>query len=349
VKRVRGSVLLAVSALLVAQSAGAQEPTASTENAPEDENRAQARVLFQEGNRLIERANYVDALEKFRAAYRLWQNPKIELNIATTLRELGRNAEALENYREYLRKADPSPELRSEVSAVIAELEARVAHVALAVDGDAGRVLLDGREVPPAKRAQVIVEPGRHTLLVEGKGPPSVLTFEAVAGERREVRVAAPMPEPSPAPAPAPPSAGGDAAVASHLRQARSESGLGVYARVDADVSGEGAVGGAGLSWATSSHFQVFVGALGGANFGAQAGARLAPLSGSLRPTLGVSVPVFFMDTAVVGFSGEVGLRQALSPQFFVAVQGAIVRFVNAPAGYQRTVLVPSVGVELRL
>ena len=60
---------------------------------------ARARELFKQGNRLIEQARYVDALEKFEAAYATWQNPKIQLNIATTLRTLGRHAEAARHLR----------------------------------------------------------------------------------------------------------------------------------------------------------------------------------------------------------------------------------------------------------
>lgn len=307
---------------------------------------AEARELFKQGNRLIEQARYVDALDKFEAAYSAWQNPKIQLNIATTLRTLGRHAEALRTYREYLGSGAPSGERRAEVEAIIAGLEARVAHLTLALGPEVQRVTLDGRELSLDRldaTAALAVDPGRHALLAETAAGPQLTTFDLGAGERQ--RIALPAPEasapakPSPLEADAPEDAG---AVHGPRR-------VGVVTRLDVDGEARGVVGALGLSVPLGARLVASAGGLLGAHAGGWVGLEVLLLDGALTPTLGASAPFFFVEGARFGMSGELGGRWALlEDRLFVMARAALVHFPKVPEGYSGTAVVPSIGSELR-
>jgi hypothetical protein len=305
---------------------------------------ARARDLFKQGNRLIEQARYVDALEKFEAAYASWQNPKIQLNIATTLRTLGRHAEALRTYREYLGSAEPTGERRAEVEAIIAGLEARVAHLTLSVAPEVQRVTLDGRELPRGELSgttALAVEPGRHALLAETAAGPQLTTFEVAAGERQ--RIALP-PEPS---AKEEPTAGD--ALPEDGGAARAPLRVGLLTRLDVDGEARGVVAALGLSVPLGTRFVASAGGMMGAHAGGWVGLEALLLEGALTPTLGVSTPFFFVEGARLGVSAELGGRWALlEARLFLMARGALVHFPKVPEGYSGTAVVPSIGSELR-
>jgi len=307
---------------------------------------ADARELFRQGNLLIEQSRYLEALDAFRGAYSAWQNPKIHLNIATTLRALERRAAAIDAYREYLRAADPPAERRAEVEAILSDLEGLVAHVKLTLPADTRRVLLDGTPLPVESVAELRLDPGRHGVVAEtGAGTRSV-TIDVRAGERRDVLIAASDPPAAAAPPPvltAPPA---DSAP----RGQRSALGLGIVTRLDVDGGGAGAVGGAGLALGLGPHVRVSLGAMLGAHAGGWAGLELSAFDATWTPTLGVSVPVFVVEGPRAGISGELGVRWALSRDFlYLSLRGALVHFPSVPEGYEQTAVVPSIGAEMRL
>jgi hypothetical protein len=90
-------------------------------------------------------------------------------------------------------------------------------------------------------------------------------------------------------------------------------------------------------------------GGLVGAHAGGWVGFELLLLDTALTPTLGVSVPFFFVAGARLGASGELGGRWALlEDQLFVTARVALVHFPTVPEGYSTTAVVPSIGSELR-
>jgi hypothetical protein len=287
---------LLCACLSFASGAWAQDHAASSTRDGE----ARARELFREGNRLVDEAQYSQALAAFESAYRLWNNPKIQLNIATTLRALGRHSEALGAYRHYLQYAEPSAERRAEVELICVELEEFAKTAA-----DEPKLELD-------------------------------------RAERERLRVAVQPP-------PAPPLPAGAAPSISDVESTRRSS-IGVTTRMDIDGRGRGVVGAAGLVYAFDSHWQVSLGGLIGNNQGAWAGVELCLFDGPVRPSVGISAPMFFVDGPRVGASGDIGMRWALSEDtLFVALRAALVHFPEVPEGYVRTVFVPSIGTELRL
>lgn len=332
-------VLLSLAALV---SSTLIVRAAKGEESPE----AEARTLFREGNSRVEQGDYPQALERFRAAYRLWKNPKIQLNMATVLRELGRPAEAANAYQHYLREAEPPPEKRQEVELVVQELEGQLGRVSLAVDEQVTRVWLDGELLDPGEYSIHFVEPGAHRFRLESaNGSHDTVPLVVSAGERRKVTLASALPsegEPQPPPASRP-------TVPSPNREKQKPSCLGVVGRVDLDGQGRGAVGGLGAVWALNSHFRLTGGALLGVRQGAWVGASVALFRGPLRPILGLSMPTFFVGTVQPGISGELGLRGEITNRVAALAQVALVHFPLATASYIPTVVVPSVGLEVRL
>ncbi|MFZ5892077.1 MAG: tetratricopeptide repeat protein [Myxococcota bacterium] len=311
-----------------------------------DEERA--RSLFQQGNALVEQARYADALEKFEAAYAAWQNPKIKLNLATTLRELGRYAESLEAYQQYLNAAEPSAEKRTEVERICSELQTRVARIRVRSERAVRRLSLDGRRLQASANDEFSVDAGHHTLLAESDGvPPQALDFDVVAGERRTLSLMFAPPSPTPPTAPAPvhdqPQRNPRAGVTD------TGEGLLLSARVDMDGKARGALAAVGVGYAASAVLRVNAGGLLGAHSGVYAGVEASPFGGTLRPTFGVSLPMFFVDGLRPGISAELGLRQSLHTHFVVFARAALVHFPAAPQGYTSTLFVPSLGAEVRL
>jgi hypothetical protein len=335
-----------VEALAVSLALGALGLPAAHAEVPRADaaDEARARELFKQGNRLIEQARYVDALDKFEAAFGAWQNPKIQLNIATTLRTLGRHAEALRAYREYLGSAEPTGERRAEVEAIITGLEARVAHLTLSLGPEVQRVALDGRELALDRldaTTALAIEPGHHALLVETAAGPELTTFDAVAGERQQLE----LPEASARAKPAT----DDGGAPEDAGTERARRPIGVLTRLDIDGRARGVVGAVGLSVPIGTRFVASAGGLMGAHAGGWVGLEALLLDSALTPTLGVSAPFFFVEGARFGVSGELGGRWALlEERLFLTARGAFVLFPTLPAGYSSTALVPSIGTELR-
>lgn len=170
-----------------------------------------ARALFTEGNELFAAGDYVAALERFQTAYARTSNPKVLLNIGTTLKQLGRFAEAATVYESYLKNPKADPGRRKEVEAALGELLGRIAILRLEGAPEGAKITIDGRAV---SGGQVRVDRGPHTVVADdGKGPPVTVQVEVAAKEERVVslkRAEAPAAPAEPKPA-SPPATNGDA------------------------------------------------------------------------------------------------------------------------------------------
>jgi hypothetical protein len=186
----RRALGVALAALLLA---GAGDATAD-----ERADRAAAQKLMVEGNRAMTDADYPLALSRFQAAYARFPSPKLLLNIGTTLRALGRNAEAAASYQAYL--SDPRAD-RSRVTDVarsLAEIDALVGRLRIQVQG-AATVRLDGKVLDRfVSGASLRVDPGEHTIVAVREGAPAALaTLRIASGEERTVELAL-IPTPGP-------------------------------------------------------------------------------------------------------------------------------------------------------
>ena len=125
---------------------------------------------------------------------------------------------------------------------------------------------------------------------------------------------------------------------------------LAVSTRLDIDGGGAGAVGAAGLTLGLGPCWRASLGGLLGAHAGAWAGLELSGLDAARTPTLGVSAPLFFVEGPRLGASAELGVRWAVSKDFFyLTARGALVWFPRVPAGYAEAAFIPALGSELRL
>ena len=150
-------------------------------------NKAEAIKLLAEGNALTNDGDYVEALEKFRAAYAMYPSPKLLLNIGTMLRQLGRNVEAAAVYEQYLR--DPEAEVPQVelLNRTLDEIDSLVGHLRITVSPRDAAVSLDGKPIDMSPEVvEVRVEPGTHKVVAEKKGfPPALVTITLGRGEEK--------------------------------------------------------------------------------------------------------------------------------------------------------------------
>jgi len=86
------------------------------------DNRSIARDAYREGTRQFEVGDYSAALESFKKAYVSYEEPAFLFNMAQCNRLLNNKAEALRNYKLFLRKVPTAPN-KDEIEKVIAALE----------------------------------------------------------------------------------------------------------------------------------------------------------------------------------------------------------------------------------
>jgi tetratricopeptide (TPR) repeat protein len=83
---------------------------------------AEAKAHASRGTNLYNLGRFSEALAEYEAAYLAIQDPPFLFNIAQCHRKMGKNKEALDSYRTYLRVAPEAPN-RAEVQKRISELE----------------------------------------------------------------------------------------------------------------------------------------------------------------------------------------------------------------------------------
>ena len=125
----------------------AATPVTATAAPPSPEEKTKAREHYQKGLTHYDIKEYSDALAEFKNAYRVVQDPAFLFNIAQCYRKLGQDVEALDYYRNYLRRFPTAPN-RGEVERRIQEIERELATKAPASSGTPPAV------VAPAPRAR---------------------------------------------------------------------------------------------------------------------------------------------------------------------------------------------------
>lgn len=179
--------------------------------------RDKARTLLIQGNERYEKGDMKGALDKFRAAYAVFASFKIHYNIATTLNDLGRPAEAAEHLALYFAQGGKNAQggLASGARALLDRLEKQLASVRVNSTVKGYEVELGGKLVGftplPGK---IYLRPGQYRLVVSKRGYIPLSTKLALsAGDHRSLSVALkpvpvvavkPPPKPGPKPKPEP-------------------------------------------------------------------------------------------------------------------------------------------------
>jgi len=161
--------------LLVCLAPGQLSAQSAVEN-------AEARVYFEEGNRLYEQASDARgprreallkrSLEAYVDSLRIVRSRNALFNAAVVLSELGRSAEAFNYYTEYLAVEGLSEEEAREAAARRDALRPEVAILEIVSDPPAAQLWVDRRDLAPLGQTptEIAVVPGAHRVFLEKKG-----------------------------------------------------------------------------------------------------------------------------------------------------------------------------------
>ena len=185
---------------------------------------AEARVYFQEGNRLYEQASGARgaqrttllqrSLEAYVDSLRIVRSRNALFNAAIVLGELGRNDESFNYFGEYLRIEDLPAGDREDATRRRDALRSEVAVLQVTTDPEGASLWVDRKDLAPRGRTpiELALPPGEHRTFIERDGYTSVeRTQKAVTGETAVMELSllplpiVPEPEPELVPAEPPP------------------------------------------------------------------------------------------------------------------------------------------------
>jgi tetratricopeptide (TPR) repeat protein len=376
-----------------------------------------AQTLVTEGVALLERKDYQPALDRFAAAYELYPTPKLLLNMAATLRDMGRLADSADMYQAFIEAPDTNPELVGEAKQILNNLDDQLYLLNVRVTPRGADVSIDGGPWISVgdKRLMSRLNPGLHMVRSRRSGHEVYeRTINAFEGERNDLDIVLQNQVTPPEPVianpdgttperrdpfaeeaiAAPSSKDGQVVIPVLAKGARAERGgiqyrstavirnndddivqvlpppesrpreLGLTAQLRIDGGGGGAALAFGISFSPRSFRNLELDLTGMVSkptppdesmaavriYGVFVGARYRFLTGQIRPTLGVGVPMFLSDDLVrVGVRGAGGVELVINGHLAVVGEVGYEHFFNTQAGYAANVLVPLVQITGRL
>ncbi|HEX7704042.1 MAG TPA: hypothetical protein VF403_25040 [Kofleriaceae bacterium] len=296
--------------------------------------RATATALMTEGVRRLQVQAYDQALANFLEAYNRFPSPKILLDIASTLHDMGRLADAANTYQRYLADPATGADRMQEVKELLIKLDNELTILTVHVAPHGTEVSVDaGPFVPVGSSLQLRVRAGTHTIRLRRGAAASTTDLNTFEGEARDVVLAL---EEAPN-APAPPAQKAPDHVQGWLvdrsygttdgnsreRRVQTVAGAeikpyvpggeidyeppppieepeehltsGVIGIVRIDGNHwKGFAGGLGIEYAANDRFEVELAGLKSDVYGAYAGARYIFFTGFLRPYVAAGIPLFF-------------------------------------------------------
>lgn len=341
------SVLL-VAALLSAGQAALAQPAPAPQEGFGD-----AKELMELGVKLVKSKDYLGALAVFKDAYQRFPSAKILLNIGTTLKLLGRTAEAMNAYQRYLDSQDADPTRTAKVAAEISQADMSLGRLEIDAPAEAEIQVNSEDWVPAAVAKRYRIAPGHYTLRARRKGfQPFERTGELTAGQVEPVAVQL-VAEPEPVTKQVIVTVPATASIVPE--QPRSRLSALVFGHFD--ITG-GAAAFIGAAFDVTERLQVRGAGIIGPNFGGFAGANFALLTGTLRPFVAFGIPLFFNDGARIGLRGAGGLEIVANRHFAVLVELGVehnlnpqmeVEFSGALRKINSTAFIPALGVSARL
>jgi hypothetical protein len=167
-----------------------QDPAIHVDDA---KNRPLAAALMTEGVKQLLTEQYEQALANFLEAYAKFPSPKILVNIGSTLRDMGRLADAANTYQRYL--ADPAtrPERIAEVKELLVKLDGELTVLTIRVFPRGSEVSIDaGPFIPIGATLQTRVRPGIHLVRVRKGDASTELTVNGFEGESKDITATIP-------------------------------------------------------------------------------------------------------------------------------------------------------------
>ena len=157
--------------------------------------RQEAQALMTEGVKRLQAQAYDQALANFLEAYNRLPSPKILLDIAATLREMGRSADAANTYQRYLGDPATGPERVAEVKQLLLKLDEQLTILTVRVSPHGSDVSIDaGPFVPVGTSLQTRIRPGTHAIRVRHDGATSEVDLNSFEGETKDVAVTVDQP-----------------------------------------------------------------------------------------------------------------------------------------------------------
>ncbi len=154
-----------------------------------------ATALMAEGVRQLLAGRYEQALANFLEAYDKLPSPKILLNIGSTLRDMGRLADAANTYQRYLSDPATGPERVAEVKKLLLEMDQELTLLTVRVQPKGSEVSIDGGPFITVGTALVArVRPGIHLVRVRKGSANGEVTVNGFEGETKEVTATAAEP-----------------------------------------------------------------------------------------------------------------------------------------------------------
>jgi hypothetical protein len=160
--------------------------------------RAEAQALMIEGVRQLQARSYDQALANFLEAYGRFPSPKILLNIGSTLRDMGRLADAANTYQRYLADPASGSDRVAEVKELLIRLDEQLTLLTIRVVPRGSEVSIDaGPFVAVGSSLVTRVRPGLHLVRIRHGEHADELTVNGFEGENKEVLATLKLPEPA--------------------------------------------------------------------------------------------------------------------------------------------------------
>lgn len=150
--------------------------------------RSLALALMVEGVKQLQAKSYDQALANFLEAYTKFPSPKILLTVASTLRDMGRLADAANTYQRYLLDPMTGAERVAEVKELLLRLDEQLTILTVRVFPSGSAVSIDaGPFIPVGSSLLTRVRPGIHLVRVKKDTSTNEVTVNGFEGEIKEV------------------------------------------------------------------------------------------------------------------------------------------------------------------
>jgi hypothetical protein len=147
-----------------------------------------AQALMTEGVRQLKARAYDQALANFLEAYAKFPSPKILLNVGSTLRDMGRSADAANTYQRYLADPATGPERVAEVKELLQKLDEQLTILTVRVFPRGSEISIDGGPfIPVGSSLLTRVRSGIHLVRIRKERQAGELSINGFQGENKEV------------------------------------------------------------------------------------------------------------------------------------------------------------------
>jgi hypothetical protein len=162
-----------------------QDPAIAVDN---PSTRPLAQALMTEGVKQLRARAFDQALANFLEAYARFPSPKILLNVASTLHDMGRLADAANTYQRYLTDPATGSERVGEVKELLLKLDEQLTILTVRVSPHGSEISLDGGPFIPVGSTLVTrVRSGLHLLRIRKDERGDEVTLNGFEGENKEV------------------------------------------------------------------------------------------------------------------------------------------------------------------